>query len=383
MRKESLPGIDPQLIGRLESFGAFTMAHPRLLAARDQLMDAIDGAAPGSLVMLLGPTGVGKTTLRMKAEQLLAQQMEQVLAADRGRLPFVSVEVMAPENGRFHWKDYFSRFLMAMAEPAINGKVIRPSYLSNGDLPENIPEIAAYSSSDLEYTMERALQYRRPPVIFIDEAQHLARIASGRKLSDQLDVIKSIANRTKIVHVLLGTYELLAFRNLSGQLSRRSVDLHFARYSAESPEDRQIFQNILLTFQKQLPFTEEPDLVDLWEFLYERSVGCVGILKEWLVRASIASLKHGGVSLSPKDLEQTALSVSQCEKILLESREGEARLNDNEDSRSRLRTLLGINSPTVQLDGQTGAQTSTTKSRGVGQRRPHRDPIESAMFACG
>jgi energy-coupling factor transporter ATP-binding protein EcfA2 len=380
---ESLSGIDPQLIGRLESFCAFTMAHPRLLAARDQLMDAVDGAAPGSLVMLLGPTGVGKTTLRMKAEQLLAQQMGQVLAADRGRLPFVSVEVMAPENGRFRWKDYFSRFLMAMAEPVINGKLIRSPYLLNGDLPENIPEIATCSSSDLEYAIERALQYRRPPVVFIDEAQHLARIASGRKLSDQLDVIKSIANRTKIVHVLLGTYELLAFRNLSGQLSRRSVDLHFARYSADSSEDRQIFKNILLTFQKQLPFAEEPDLLDRWEFLYERSVGCVGILKEWLVRASIASLKHGDVTLLLKDLEQTALSVSQCEKILLESREGEARLNDNEDSRSRLQTLLGIGSSTVQRDERACVQTSTTKSRQVGQRRPQRDPIESAVSACG
>jgi hypothetical protein len=231
--------------------------------------------------------------------------------------------------------------------------------------------------------MERALRYRRPQVVFIDEAQHLGRIASGRKLSDQLDVIKSIANRTQIVHVLLGTYELLAFRNLSGQLSRRSVDLHFARYSVDIPEDRQIFQNILLTFQKQLPFTEEPDLHDLWEYLYERSVGCVGILKEWLVRASIASLKNGGVTLSLKDLENTALSVSQCEKILLESREGEAQLNDREDSRSRLRTLMGIGLPVTQQAEHACVPTNSTKATKVGQRRPQRDPIESAMSVCG
>jgi hypothetical protein len=161
------------------------------------------------------------------------------------------------------------------------------------------------------------------------------------------------------------------------------VDLHFARYSADSAEDRQIFQNILLTFQKLLPFAEEPDLLNIWELLYERSVGCVGILKDWFVRASIASLKQGGLTLSLKELERTALSVSQCEKILLESREGEVRLNDNEDTRSRLRTLLGIGSPQVQRAGEAYAQTGRTRSRGVGQRLPQRDPIVNAMPACG
>ena len=86
-------------------------------------------------------------------------------------------------------------------------------------------------SAELGYAVEQALRHRHPPVVFVDEAQHLARIASGHRLSDQLEVIKSIANRTETVHVLLGTYELMAFRNLSAQLSRRSVDLHFQRLS--------------------------------------------------------------------------------------------------------------------------------------------------------
>ena len=160
------------------------------------------------------------------------------------------------------------------------------------------------------------------------------------------------------------------------------MDVHFARYSADSPEDRQIFQNVLLTFQQQAPFAEEPDLLSIWEFLYERSVGCVGILKDWLVRAAIASLKNGEATLSLKELERTALSVSQCEKILIESREGEVRLNDNEDSRSHLRTLLGIGPPKVESTGRASAQIGNTRSKRVGQRRPKRDPIQSAMPAC-
>jgi energy-coupling factor transporter ATP-binding protein EcfA2 len=329
-------------------------------------------------VLVLGPTGVGKTTLRMKVEHLLIQQMSPLLEADPGRLPFVSVEVVPSETGRFRWRDYFSRLLAAMHEPLIDSKIIRDPRGAHSP-------VSMTGGADLSYAVELALRHRRPPVVFVDEAQHLARISSGRRLSDQLDVIKSIANRTQTVHVLFGTYELLAFRNLSAQLSRRSMDLHFQRYGAD-PADRQVFQSILLTFQKQLPFTEtENELTTMWEFLYERSVGCVGILKEWLMRACVRSIRYGASTISREHLEKTALSISQCEKILAESRDGETRLHDNEDSRLRFRTLLGIEPQSrgiVPPVASTVPVSRRPKPGRVGQRSPRRDPIQEEAAAA-
>lgn len=382
MRLDSIATTAPHLIERLERFRNFTMAHPRLVEARDELVDAIDGAAPGSLVFVLGPTGVGKTTVRMKVEDLLIQQTAPTMTADSGRLPFASVEVVPPDTGRFRWRDYFSRLLVAMNEPLIDFKTTRG--VGCTQVTNKSPSMVG--SAELGYAVEQALRHRRAPVVFVDEAQHLARVASGRRLSDQLDVIKSIANRTETVHVLLGTYELLAFRNLSAQLSRRSVDLHFQRYRADSAEDRQVFRGVLLSFQKQLPLPKaETDLVAIWEFLYERSVGCVGILKEWLMRACVRAIKHGAVALSREHLERTALSISQCEKILAESREGETRLNDH-DARPRLRTLLGIEPQergSGHVESDESAPSRRRKPRRPGQRAPRRDPItqEAAAYA--
>jgi len=63
--------------------------------------------------------------------------------------------------------------------------------------------------------------------VIVDEGQHLVKVSSGAKLLDQLDWIKSMTNMTGVVHVLVGTYDLLDFRNLNGQAARRGHDIHF------------------------------------------------------------------------------------------------------------------------------------------------------------
>ncbi len=59
---------------RLAYFQAYTVAHPALIAAKEKLA-AIYDSAPNSLILVLGPTGAGQTTLRLKIEQVLAQNL--------------------------------------------------------------------------------------------------------------------------------------------------------------------------------------------------------------------------------------------------------------------------------------------------------------------
>jgi len=314
MTADAHMGFSGSLLSRswrtgLQEFQGFTLAHPQLVEANDKLMAAIQGSPSNSLVMALGPTGVGKTTLKAKIEQILTQSLISALQTDRGRVPVVSVEAVAPESGNFNWRDQFKRILLRMKEPLVGYKLPQP--------PPRDEENELYArlnsktqGAEYRYAVEQALRYRRPLAVLIDEAQHLAKMSSGRKLLDQLDVIKSIANLTGTVHVLFGTYDLLAFHNLNGQLSRRSVDIHFRRYRADQEEDRKSFVNIVHSFAQRLPFAEPPDLAGDWEYLYERSTGCVGVLKDWLVRALAQALKRGKTSLTHRDLEPHALSVA-------------------------------------------------------------------------
>jgi hypothetical protein len=229
----------------------------------------------------------------------------------------------------------------------------------------------------MRMALEGALLHRRPAAFFIDEAQHLAKMKSGRKLQDQLDSIKSLASLTNTVHVLVGTYELLPFRNLSAQLSRRSIDIHFRRYRAERSEDYAAFRNVLFTLQRHLPLPRESDLLPHLEYCYERSIGCVGLVKDWLTRALALAMNQGANTVSLKILERTACSLDQSERMARETIDGENEVSEKEEKRDRLRQLL-----------QLGATPSTAPARvnplprvqtRVGQRKPIRDVIGTAQ----
>ena len=362
-----------EIADRTREFRHLTVAHPTLMAAKDALMSAIHEAPPGSIVMVFGPTGVGKTTLRNRVQQLLADQQRRMMEADPACVPFVAVEAAATDNGNFSWRDHYRRTLLALSEPMLEHK-IQPNWvhMMHDSRAQQIlgPRSAAI---ELRHALESAILHRRPVAILVDEAQHLSRIASGRRLADQLEVIKSLANCTQTVHVLLGTYDLLLLRHLNGQLVRRSFDIHFGRYRAEIPQDLRVFKNIVLTFQKQLPLDEPPDLMAYWDFLFERSVGCVGIVKEWLDRALIATLKENSTTMTLRHLEATALTAAQCEKIAVEAHEGESQLSSSDHAQSRLRGLLGLpDHPGVSPERKPLRQITR---RQVGRRKPKRDPV--------
>jgi hypothetical protein len=365
---------------RLDYFRAYTVAHPLLVEAKDRLMAAISESEPNSLVFVFGPTGVGKTTLRIKVEQVITNELRPGLEQDRGRIPVVGVEAIAPESGRFSWSDHFRRLLLAMNEPLTERKRDPESL--------HVRQCSTFGSkatiAEYRYAVEQALRFRRPSAVMIDEAQHLSKMASGRRLLDQLDVVKSIANQTRIVHVLFGTYDLLAFRNLNGQLSRRSLDVHFPRYRAESSSERQVFINILQSFAHHMPLAEPPDLTADWELLYERSIGCVGILKQWLMRALYSVLRCGGKTIARKDLETHALSVLQCQKILSETAEGETQSAEPAEARRALQCRLGLQPNVLHNNSTRMTKSAAARSskRRPGVRQPRRDRIGVAVNAA-
>jgi flagellar biosynthesis GTPase FlhF len=90
---------------RLAFFATFTVAHPSLERASEEALRAVYDPGGATTVNVIGPTGVGKTTLATWLRRRLIADAKEQLAADPGHVPCICVDATAPSTGRFAWLD--------------------------------------------------------------------------------------------------------------------------------------------------------------------------------------------------------------------------------------------------------------------------------------
>ena len=77
-----------------------------------------------------------------------------------------------------------------------------------------------------------------------------------------------------------------------------------------------------------------------WLYFYECSVGCIGVLKDWLLRAVSTALDDGLTRLSLDCVQDHALPVDIYRQMALDANEGEQRLNHTASNREHVWRLL-------------------------------------------
>ena len=384
---------------RFNYFKNKVLGHDRLLNVHDQLMRALLYPTGDSLILVYGPTGVGKTTLRTRIEQALLKLEMEAMLKDPGYLPYVSMEAIAASRS-YDWREHLIRVLITANEPLINNK-INPEVRKQSqgkDLTRKINDTELV----LRRSVESCLHQRRTKFVIVDEAQHLKRVGRERNFRDQMNTIKSLAETTGAIHVLIGTYELLELAGLSAQLCRRSTNIHFSRYSNHDDDDQIAFASMLKSFQLHLPLAQTPDLLSYEDHLYEKTFGCIGVLKTLLNDALSMALSSKDEIITEEMLENSAPPLRDLVQMSDEIAEGEMVLTGTDEQLVKLRTFLNTaprstsKSKTKESETSVEAQTDTPgeqkrgdarpesekstalkpkKDRRPGERLPKRDPI--------
>lgn len=296
--------------------------HPRIACTIEECQLMLTAGSSADLILVCGPTGVGKSTLGhfLVTEELKLQAGE--MATNPGFMPAIRVEAPASGEKEFSWRLFYQRILhelegeldaprTAYGVDPETGKVVRPRGNNTNRL------------SGLRTAVERSLRNRGTRFIVVDEAAHIINQCPPARLAQQLDTLKSLSNEYGVQWVLLGSYDLFDLMSLSGQLARRAHVVHFGRYRHDQDADVRCFNGCLKQLAKGMSALQNLDLVRYAEAFHQTTLGCIGTLRAVLMRLDRLVASKGW---SEDALCTALLTDAQVTQITREVLEGEERI---------------------------------------------------------
>lgn len=316
------PVHDPDLCKQLM---ALNIRHPRIAALSQEIQSLIFPGSQSSILLVCGPTGVGKSTLSKHLVKVQLEKHHTLLEADASIIPAVYVQAPASGEKEFSWRKFYEDILEQLEGHGLNlrhqnfgvdpttGTMYRPGRKCRSTL------------GDLRSAVESSLRERGTQFLVIDEAAHLLHNSNRKSLYIQLDALKSLANAGNTQIILVGSYDLYQLMSLSAQLARRTHVLHFERYRQDRPQDVNDFRTCLRQFVNILPHSWKDMYLKHAEDLMENSLGCIGTLSSILIRAVRFAESSGDLTFEM--LERASLTQAQFSQIQEEIIDGEAQID--------------------------------------------------------
>lgn len=352
--------MDPREISHLSieekkaRFRQVTVTHRLLEQTHHKIVRAVREPAGFTFVLVYGPTGAGKSKM---IETVVGQLNEELRVSSTPAFlrplkpsptPVLVIEADQPDRSVFDRGDYYRTVLTLMGEPTyqqhvhmdIHGRAepvkrrpLRGKAAESNDLPE------------LKAATKEAMPRHGVRVVMVDEAHQMlsgGNGTGGSTLQEQLEWLKSLSSTTQIIHILVGTYDLLNFGKLNGQIGRRCLPVHFSRYLLQREADCLEFQSALVSLLEQVPLHCDVETLvgSYWVYFYEGCIGCIGVLKDWLTRAVSAALDEGEARLTLDCLQDHILPTDILRQMALDASEGEQKLEHTESNREHLWRIL-------------------------------------------
>ena len=252
-----------------------------------------------SVLLIIGPTGAGKSTMIRHVSSQLAIRMASAMKDDPSRLHKVYAEAVYVPTRGFDWEGLFTALLSDANEILLNRKVAKV-------WPPEKPNLKGLASA-----VNTMLLNHAPPAAIIDEGGSFVESDSDESLDRVLGFLKSIGNRSRTHLLIFGDYRMAKMSTLNAQLNRRCLIMHLSNYP-EGYKDQ--FDLVVGTFEKRLHAQKvSADLIGASDLLFEETCGCVGLLKRWVENAWIVE-RDTGRTIDRKVLEATRFPAGSVSK---------------------------------------------------------------------
>lgn len=303
--------------------------HPELNRALDELDWKACPMFDRRLILLVGPSGVGKTALLQMLVRRRINKSAEAIRKNRDQVPAFMVEVEAPNTGPFKFSTLYRDALREMqaALPELTRAV-----------EANTPAAAypfCFEPSGVRRRDEDALKQRfltnlidrKVEIASFDEAVNIFKVGRPRtqaerllQLRDQADKLKTFTNKTPAAVILAGAYDFFELTLTSGQIARRTLVIHMKPYQM-TESGLEGFLKGLMGLISYLPSTHELNPTVHGTELFLQCLGCIGNLKNILTEGVSLALKENK-PLTIQILRRAYFSAAQLKVMSKEMDEG-------------------------------------------------------------
>ena len=232
------------------------LQHPSYDRAIRRLFQSAAVALPGEVIVLVGPSRVGKTSAIQEA-------MHQTVGEPPSLTTKPSIRVVVDNmstSGQFSTKAFCRQILQALEHPIHGTSSVDDDVALRLDLQfHRVPE------GMLHDAIERALRNQKTRFVVFDEVQHVKYARGGlRAAAAILDSWKCLAQKTGVVLILVGSYELLDHLTHVPHLLGRMHLVEFAPYLISNRADREDFAQVLTTWSRLIRFERKEVSLRTW-----------------------------------------------------------------------------------------------------------------------
>lgn len=334
-----------------------TLNHHHFRQTLAEAQAFLHAAQAGDILFIEGPSKVGRQTLirRLFKEEVLPRKNEMML--NQELMPVVAMQAPPMIRPETYLRDPLNRLTEELI-PETNEDKQRVMFGGY----ETIDDSA--SDDKRRRRVEILLQARGTRTLYIYNAHHLTpqKSTRNRQYRSILDILQSLADCGNARLVLVGNYGTWDADRISTSVLSRSSVIEFPAYRISESDEASHWSDVVYSLAEMLPPAFGRELLRVDGIVLDGSLGCVGLLVEWLRRAYLLKQRSSADTSFITCMEKTQLSYNQL-LVLSNELYKEPPLEPN--PRKILRSKLGI------------VKTSefTKPKRRPGQRNPTRDPV--------
>lgn len=294
-------------------------SHRNELIALDRLSATLGSVAPGTLVLLYGPSGADCDAVAGSSANVFASEHGAAMAADRSIYPAVVVDAQFDRHGALDLRVLFADIQARLPMPQADGRApSHPSVAASLWARGRNQQLREHSDQFLAAV--NACRGRMTSVVVVTHLERRGQRTVAAVPGLGTETLTQFAAAAGVALVLSGGFEVLEYRTTAAPVA----EVYFPRYRPDDDLDRAEFARAAGVELKLLEASQLADDRDVVAYLVANTLGSVGTLRAWIARAAELLPRRPGYTaediLAEAVLQQPHALKAAAERIVAAER---------------------------------------------------------------